>query len=172
MSSGTLQTLSAVSQGRGLLQYPLTLHIIGGDDGGANEPQVPAVKQTHSWCGKCALFLLIRGSCGQDFAACLGILGPVLGSLHMELNGGAAFTSESLRSLWTCSNLRSLTLESFKIELKAEDLEAGLQHLRSAAITPLTFSNQQYLQCRCQHVLHWSSAADNLHVCVPGSWRT
>ena len=32
MSSGTLQTLSAVCQGRGLLQYPLTLHIIGGDD--------------------------------------------------------------------------------------------------------------------------------------------
>ena len=48
---------------------------------------------------------------------------------------GERLHSESLRFLWTCSNLRSLVLESYNIELKAEHLEAGLQHLRSAAIT-------------------------------------
>ena len=34
--------------------------------------------------------------CGQDFAVCLGLLGPVLNSLHVEFFEGNAFSSEDL----------------------------------------------------------------------------
>lgn len=78
---------------------------------------------------------LIQSWCGQDFYACLGLLGPVIDTLHLEGFGGDVLTSESLR---TCGNLRCLTLDLRDYELEVEHLEAGLQHLRSAAITPLT----------------------------------
>ena len=117
----------------------MTLHIVGSDNEGAKEPQVQAVKETHDPWAKRTSEVNHR-CCGQDFAGCLGLLGPLVDDLDMELWGGNAFTSESLRPLWTCSNLRSLTLETSYSDLKAEHLEAGLQHLRSPATSPLTLS--------------------------------
>lgn len=85
--------------------------------------------------------LLSWRRCWQDFTACLGLLGRVIGTLHMEFLDDNVSDSESLRSLWACHNLRSLTLVSHDSELRAEDINAGLQHLRFAAITPLTSSH-------------------------------
>ena len=58
----------------------------------------------------------------------------------MAFWGGKVVTSNSVRSLWTCSNLSRLTLECiFRTRIKVEHIEVGLQNLRSAAITALTF---------------------------------
>ena len=82
------------------------------------------------------MHVILSGSCcPQDFAAFLGILGPMLGELRMEHCWGDVITSESLRALWTCPNLRRLTLESDQDRIEPEDIEAGLQHLRSAGRT-------------------------------------
>ena len=75
-------------------------------------------------------------ACLQVFTACLGLLGPVLHDLRMEYCWGTLFASESLRLLWICPRLRNLTLHGRKGEYKAADVEAGLQHMRCAAIIP------------------------------------
>ena len=72
----------------------------------------------------------------QVFHACLGLLGPVLYDLHMEHCWGTLFTSESLRLLWICPCLRNLTLSSGNGEVMAEEVVAGLQHLRCAEVIP------------------------------------
>ena len=72
----------------------------------------------------------------QDFATCLGLLAPVLDDLGLVMCEPPMITSESLRTLWTCPNLRNLSLEDCGFDILAEDLGAGLQHLRSAATTP------------------------------------
>ena len=77
-----------------------------------------------------ACCLLSWRCCWQDFTACMGLLGPVLGTIQMEFSDDNIPDSESLRSLWACHNLRSLKLVSYDIKLRAEDINAGLQHLR------------------------------------------
>ena len=76
-------------------------------------------------------------------------------------------------ALRTCSNLRILTLESFNIEVKAEHLEAGLQHLRFAAITPLILSH--YFYSNGSSSVNMSSVGHIMlttcMLCGTGSWR-
>ena len=71
----------------------------------------------------------------------MGLLAPVLGTLHMELcfyGFQNVITSETLQSLWTCHKLRGLYLESIDDRIEAEHIEAGLQHLRFAAVALLS----------------------------------
>ena len=114
---------------------------------------------------------LNRTCCGQDLAACLEVLGPLLDTLYMKFWGGDAsesFTDESLHSLWTCSNLRSLRLEVCT-NLNVADLEAGWQHLRSAATTPLTLTHLLLSVCsKFLSVIHF---VDSLRVWETGNWR-
>ena len=70
---------------------------------------------------------------------------------------GDLITSESLRSLWICPCIRSLTLGLWDFEVQAEDIQAGLQHLRSAAMTHVTsvpylrtiYNASHHLECNC-----------------------
>lgn len=92
----------------------------------------------------------------QVFTACLGLLGPVLHDLRMRLCWGNLFTSESLRLLWTCPRLCNLTLYGLSCDVLAADVEAGLQHLRCAALIPFKLYPSNPLVLR-QRSVHWSS---------------
>ena len=136
----SLLTPGWVNQDRGLLRYPVTLYVRGSALEGANQTQVTSRVGDADYHEQCGLHTHMQ-LLWAGFTACMGLLGPVIQFLHMEIKGGKVITSKSLGSLWTCANLRRLTLESLDIEIEADHLEAGLQHLRSAALTPRTLSH-------------------------------
>ena len=124
-------------QGRGLLQHPVELCIQGscGDKEGAEGPQVQCDKG--SACDAALYDSSLRADGLQEFSACLGLLGPLLDDLTLIDCGHPIFTSQSLRALWACPNLRCLIIDECDLDIDAEDMEAGLQHLRYTDVSPL-----------------------------------
>ena len=90
----------------------MTMYITGNPDlESANGPQV---RCNEFWPGhrapcRCQPSLDTAGC--QELSVCLGILGPALDDLCLEYCGTQLFTYKSLRTLWTCPNLSSLTLD-------------------------------------------------------------